>query len=201
MLCSKCKHENRDGAKFCLKCGAKLESVCPKCGAKLPPGAMFCDECGAKVGEVDSIQSAIPKLEDMQDKLYIPEPLRQRMDTAKQELQGENRLVTALFADISGFTPLSNQNSTEKVVDVVNQCFKVIIDTVFRYEGDPNRFIGDNVLAFFGAPISHENDPERAIMAALEIRDKVKYKTSLTQPRWGKSVEDCPTAGTTPKPC
>ena len=76
MKCPKCKHENRDGAKFCLKCGAKLESVCPKCGAKLPPGAMFCDECGAKVGEVDSIQSVIPKLEDMQEKLYIPEPLR-----------------------------------------------------------------------------------------------------------------------------
>jgi len=102
MKCPKCKHENREGARFCLKCGAKLESICSKCGAKLPPGAIFCDECGAKVGESNSLspQSAIPKLEDMQDKLYIPESLRQRMDTAKQELQGENRLVTALFGYI-----------------------------------------------------------------------------------------------------
>jgi len=172
MRCPKCKHENQVGRKFCSKCGTPLENVCSKCGFKNDPDDEFCGECGAKLTE--STILSIPKLEDMQDKLYIPEPLRQRMDTAKQELQGENRLVTALFADISGFTPLSNQHSTEKVVDVVNQCFKVIIDTVFRYEGDPNRFIGDNVLAFFGAPIAHENDPERAIMAALEIRDKVR---------------------------
>jgi predicted ATPase/class 3 adenylate cyclase len=160
---------------FCGKCGSKLSSICPECGFINPPGFQFCGKCGAKLTEVTALTPvSIPKLEDMQDKLYIPEPLRQRRDVAQQELQGENRLVTALFADISGFTPLSNQHSSEKVVNIVNDCFKVIVDTVFKYEGDPNRFIGDNVLAFFGAPIAHENDPERAIMAALEIRDKVR---------------------------
>jgi len=172
MRCLKCDYDNKAGRKFCSQCGSKLGWKCSTCGTINDQEDKFCGECGAKLKEAP--ESVIPKLEDMQDKLYIPEPLRQRRDMAQQELQGENRLVTALFADISGFTPLSNQHSTEKVVDVVNQCFKVIVDTVFRYEGDRNRFIGDNVLAFFGVPIAHENDPERAIMAALEIRDKVR---------------------------
>jgi class 3 adenylate cyclase/tetratricopeptide (TPR) repeat protein len=174
MKCPKCDFDNPNEMQFCGKCGSKLIMPCPKCGSVNPPEFQFCGKCGTKIAEDLIAEIKLPKLEDMQDKLYIPEPLRQRMDNAKQELQGENRLVTALFADISGFTPLSNRHSNEKVVDIVNQCFKVIIDTVFRYEGDPNRFIGDSVLAFFGAPIAHENDPERAIMAALEIRDKVK---------------------------
>jgi predicted ATPase/class 3 adenylate cyclase len=173
MRCPKCDFENPDNMSFCGKCGSKLSSICPECGFINPPGFQFCGKCGAKLAEATASVN-IPKLEDMQDKLYIPEPLRQRRDVAQQELQGENRLVTALFADISGFTPLSNQHSSEKVVNIVNDCFKVIVDTVFKYEGDPNRFIGDNVLAFFGAPIAHENDPERAIMSALEIRNKVR---------------------------
>ena len=109
----------------------------------------------------------------MQDRLYVPEPLRQRMDIAQQEMAGENRLVTALFADISGFTPMSQNLPTEAVVEKVNQCFQVITDAVYRFEGSVNRFIGDCVLAFFGAPLAHENDPERAIHAAVEMREGV----------------------------
>ena len=176
MQCPKCQCENREGANFCSKCGSALEKVCPKCQHHNEPDALFCDECGAKLTETPStpIEVAVPKLEDMQDRIYIPEPLKQKMDIAEQEIQGENRPITTLFADISGFTTLSNQHSPEKLVDIVNDCFKVIIDTVFKYEGKPNRFMGDAVLSFFGAPIVHENDPERAIMAALEMRDKVK---------------------------
>jgi class 3 adenylate cyclase/predicted ATPase len=95
------------------------------------------------------------------------------MDVAQQEMEGENRLVTALFADISGFTPMSQELSPEASVEKVNQCFQVITDAVYRYEGSINRFIGDCVLAFFGAPLTHENDPERAIMAALDMREAV----------------------------
>jgi len=91
------------------------------------------------------------------------------MHTASSEMTGENRLITTLFADISGFSALTNQHSPEHLVEIVNRCFKGIVDVVCRYEGSVNRFIGDNVLAFFGAPIAHENDPERAVLAALEM--------------------------------
>ncbi len=131
--------------------------------------------CGAPAGEPvpESGTTISPRLEDMQRQLYIPEPLRERMETAGKELEGENRLVTVLFADISGFTTLSQGFPTETVVEKVNECFRVVTDAVYRYEGSVNRFIGDCVLAFFGAPIAHENDPERAVLAALEMQKVV----------------------------
>ena len=115
MKCPKCQHDNREGRKFCAKCGTKMGWVCPKCGYENEADELFCGECGTKITDTPA-----PKLEDMQDSIYIPEPLRQKRDAAQLELQGENRLVTALFADISGFTPLSNQHSPENVVNIVN---------------------------------------------------------------------------------
>ena len=186
MICPNCQHENPKEALFCMKCGTKLERKCPRCGADYPEEAVFCMKCGTKLVEeavptptevavptMGAQPSRPPKLENMQDRLYIPEPLRQRMDTAEQEIAGENRLVTALFADISGFTPMSQQLTPEVVVERVNQCFQAITDAVYRYEGSVNRFMGDCVLAFFGAPLTHENDPERAILAALDMREAV----------------------------
>jgi class 3 adenylate cyclase/tetratricopeptide (TPR) repeat protein len=178
MKCPECGHEAMAGDVFCSRCGTKLENVCPNCGSKLREGDLFCSRCGTEVGATDAsaaqaVEEAVPKLEDMQDRLYIPEPLRQRMDAAREEMEGENRLVTALFADISGFTPMSQEMSPEATVERVNQCFQVITDAVYRYEGSINRFIGDCVLGFFGAPLVHENDHERAILAALDMREAV----------------------------
>jgi class 3 adenylate cyclase/predicted ATPase len=134
-------------------------------------------ECGTKVAEAASgtsrVEMVVPNLEDMQDRLYIPEPIKRRMDAAERDIVGENRLVTAVFADISGFTPMSESLDAEAVVERVNQCFQAVTDAVYRYEGSVNRFIGDCVLAFFGAPLAHENDPERAILAALDMREAV----------------------------
>ncbi|MCX5748626.1 MAG: AAA family ATPase [Candidatus Saganbacteria bacterium] len=170
MQCPKCKHDNREGRKFCAKCGAKMGWVCPKCGFENEADELFCGECGTKLGEFQPpIQPTIPKLEDMQSRLYIPEPLRKRMDSAMQEMEGENRLITTLFADISGFTQLSQELSPEDIVEKVNQCFQAITDAIYRCEGNINRFIGDCVLAFFGAPLTHEDDPYRAVMSGLDM--------------------------------
>jgi predicted ATPase/class 3 adenylate cyclase/regulation of enolase protein 1 (concanavalin A-like superfamily) len=182
MRCSKCQTDNREGRKFCRQCGAKLGWKCPDCGYDNEADDKFCGGCGKALEDASQPQPIIhtisepvvpPKLSDMQDRLYIPEPLKQQMDNARQEISGENRLVTALFADISGFTPMSQQLTPESVVDRVNQCFRIITDSVYRYEGSINKFIGDCVLAFFGAPLVHENDAERAILAALSMRKDV----------------------------
>jgi hypothetical protein len=93
-----------------MECGTRLEHVCPECGTKLPPEAKFCMECGANIAEAGprretpETKTVVPKLEDMKDRLYIPEPIRNRMEAAEQDMAGENRLVTALFADISAHT-------------------------------------------------------------------------------------------------
>ncbi len=172
MKCPKCGTQNREGRKFCSQCGSKLGWKCPKCGFDNEADEQFCGECGTKFGS-ESPGKNIPRLEDMQDRLYIPEPLRKRMDEASLGMEGENRLVTALFADISGFTTISQQLSPEATVEKINRCFQVITDAIYRYEGSVNRFIGDCVLAFFGAPLTHENDPERSILAALDMQKAV----------------------------
>ena len=180
MRCASCNFENQAQARFCRHCGARLVWLCSRCRVENLPDARFCEGCGSPLAgaEVPAAESpapagVVPNLEAMQDQLYIPEPLRLRMKTAGREIAGETRLVTVLFADISGFTPASETLSPEALAEMVNQCFKGIVDTICRYEGSVNRFIGDCVLAFFGAPIAHENDPERAVLAALEMREEI----------------------------
>jgi len=101
----------------------------------------------------------------------IPDELAQKYMTAEQQATGENRPITALFADISGFTPLSATKSSEAMFQLVQDCFKQLVGIVARYEGSISGFRGDGLLALFGAPILHENDAERAILAGIEMRD------------------------------
>ncbi len=175
MQCPRCKHINRDSAKFCEECGEKLQAKCPNCGAELRPNAKFCDECGTKVIETQ-IRSTIPRLEDMHAQLQslIPEALAQKYLSAEQMATGENRSVTALFADISGFTPLSATKSPEAIFSMVQDCFKKLVSIVAKYEGSISGFRGDGLLALFGAPILHENDAERAILSAIDMREAMK---------------------------
>jgi class 3 adenylate cyclase/tetratricopeptide (TPR) repeat protein/ribosomal protein L40E len=182
MKCPKCSHENPVDAKFCMECGEKLENLCPKCGAKLPPEAKFCKECGEKVmvgTDFKPAQITIPKLEDMHAQLQnlIPTALAEKYLSAEQQTEaGENRPITALFADISGFTPLSNTQTSETMFQLVQDCFKDLVSIVAEYEGSISGFRGDGLLALFGAPILHENDAERAILAGLDMRNVMHEK-------------------------
>lgn len=90
-----------------------------------------------------------------------------------QPLEGENRLVTALFAELSGVTQMSPSMTTEAILEKVNQCRQVVTDAVSRYEGNLHGFTGDRASAFFGAPLAHEQAPERAIRAALDMQKLV----------------------------
>ncbi|MFC1716824.1 AAA family ATPase, partial [Candidatus Poribacteria bacterium] len=181
MKCPKCGHEVAVGDLFCSRCGTKLESVCPECGNKLKEGDLFCSKCGTKLdSDVESgdlpIDEAVPKLEDMHAQLQslIPDELAQKYMSAEQQSTGENRPITALFADISGFTPLSNTQSSETMFQLVQDCFRELVGIVARYEGSISGFRGDGLLALFGAPILHENDAERAILAALDMHDSIQ---------------------------
>jgi len=176
MKCPKCQSEYQAGDKFCRECGVKLPSVCQSCGHEVSPKDKFCPECGAKLGEPSL--TAVPKLEDMHTQLQnlIPEELAQKYMTAEQQAGGENRPITALFADISGFTPLSATKSSEDMFQLVQDCFKRLVGIVARYEGSISGFRGDGLLALFGAPILHENDAERAILAAIDMRNMMQDK-------------------------
>ena len=123
MKCPKCQFENTGDMQFCGRCGSKLADICPKCEFVNPPGFQFCGKCGANLTQKAPPSVTVPKLEDMHTQLkrFIPQSLADRMYLAEREMEGENRLVTALFADISGFTPMSQGLTPEATVEKVNQ--------------------------------------------------------------------------------
>jgi class 3 adenylate cyclase/tetratricopeptide (TPR) repeat protein len=181
MKCPKCETEYQIGDIFCRNCGTKLPLSCPECGNSIGATDRFCAKCGAKlvgVGLAPAQEISIPKLEDMHAQLQslIPDALAQRYLSATHQLTGENRPISALFADISGFTPLSATKSSETIFQLVQDCFKELVSIVAKYEGSISGFRGDGLLALFGAPILHENDAERAILSAMDMRDAMKEK-------------------------
>jgi predicted ATPase/class 3 adenylate cyclase len=164
MECPKCRFENRENAKFCLKCGEKLELNCPQCGKTLPLLAAFCDECGQNVG------------------------MPSEAEKSKPETEGERKYVSVLFSDLSGYTAMSEKLDPEEVKDITQRIFNDISKIIDKYEGFVEKFIGDAVMALFGVPKSHEDDPLRAIRAAREIHDLVDAMSPSIEKRIGGSV-------------
>ncbi len=83
----------------------------------------------------------------------------------------ERKLVTVMFADISGFTAMSEKLDAEHVHSIMNSCFECLVPVINKYEGTVDKYIGDEIMALFGAPTAHEDDPERALRAALEMME------------------------------
>ena len=120
MICSKCHTENREGIKFCEKCGAKMELQCPNCKAAIPLGKKFCGECGHRLAEAT--------------------PLKEVPDT---EPSGERKHVTVLFSDLSGYTAMSEKLDPEEVKDITTRVFREAANIVSRYEGFAEKYIGE----------------------------------------------------------
>jgi class 3 adenylate cyclase/tetratricopeptide (TPR) repeat protein len=154
MICSSCGAENRAGRKFCSECGAPLAAPCPACGASNEPGEKFCGECGHRLATAAG-----------------PAPTADAPSAAPPA--AERRLVTVLFADLVGFTSLSEQRDAEEVRELLTRYFDTARDMVHRYGGVVEKFIGDAVMAVWGTPVAHEDDAERAVRAALEMIDAV----------------------------
>jgi len=137
---------------------------CPKCGAENPPKNNFCGKCGSnlrKVAEKDRIDIV---------KKDIPESLVKKILLTKDTIAKERKDVTVIFADISGFTSMSELLDPEELTLLMNDCFRKLSAMVYRYEGIIDKFIGDCIMAIFGAPVTHEDDPERAILACLDMQ-------------------------------
>ncbi|MEP7359942.1 MAG: adenylate/guanylate cyclase domain-containing protein [Chloroflexota bacterium] len=153
MICSNCGSENTPGAKFCNECGATLSAGCPNCGATNKPGAKFCNECGTTLGAGSAAATGRPAASSSQHTAPV----------------AERRLVTVLFADIVGFTPFAEDKDAEEVRETLSRYFDMCADIVARYGGTVEKFIGDAVMAVWGAPVAFEDDAERAVRAALEL--------------------------------
>jgi len=170
MKCPKCQFGNREGAIFCLECGEKLELVCPQCGKMLPLLAKFCDGCGQDITEV----KVAPSIDYSQPQSYTPQFLADKILTTRSTIEGERKLVTVLFADVANYTSISEKLDPEEVHQIMDGCFKVLMDEIHRYEGTIDKFTGDGVMALFGAPVAHEDHAQRACYAALAIQRAIK---------------------------
>src|SRR5256884_1693136 len=147
MICPGCGHDNPANQKFCGECGAHLALVCAACGSSNPPGQKFCGECGNALAAPAARQPA--PFRDPQS--YTPKHLADRILTSKAALEGERKHVTVLFVDVSGFTALSARLDPEDVHAVMTRAFELMLAEVHRYEGTVNQFLGDGIMALFGA--------------------------------------------------
>jgi len=184
--CPRCNTDNPEGAKFCGKCGSRLARVCPTCGAELPLDSQvrFCFECGTDVQPPAEPPAAATDAFTQRLQRLVPKEFAERLLATRGQVEAERRTVTILFSDVKGSTAMAENLDPEDVMEIMNGAFDVLIEPVYRYEGTLARLMGDAILAFFGAPIAHEDDPERACRAALEIIEGAKeYAARLEQER------------------
>jgi class 3 adenylate cyclase/tetratricopeptide (TPR) repeat protein len=168
VICTNCATENAPGRKFCANCGTRLAVVCPNCGAANAPADRFCGECGTALdAEATAAEAGRGG--------PAPRPTMEGGPVdAVSTGSAERRLVTILFADLVGFTSLSESRDAEDVRELQARYFTTARDVIARYGGTVEKFIGDAVMAVWGAPLAHEDDAERAVRAALELVDAVR---------------------------
>src|ERR671918_1169800 len=164
--CAACGFTNRPGALFCGSCGAQLGRGCPQCGEVVASGLAYCTACGAEL-----------------------EP-----DAAVTPITEERKIVTVLFADLVGFTGRAERLDPEDVRGMLIPYYGRLRSELERFGGTVEKFIGDAVVALFGAPLAHEDDPERAVRAALAIREAIR-ELNAADPSLGLRVRIGVTTG------
>jgi class 3 adenylate cyclase/tetratricopeptide (TPR) repeat protein len=161
--CPSCGVENTPDARFCSACGTSLYRACPACGADQPVSAAFCSSCGAP----------------------LQSDARRGVPVDDHE---ERRVVTVLFADLAGSTALGEQLDPEDVRELQQELFELVHAQVANHGGMTEKFVGDAVLAVFGVPVAHDDDPERAVRAALAVRDRFPDFAAGVHERHGLEV-------------
>ena len=151
MVCQSCGTENRPGRRFCVECGTALAATCPSCSAAVEPDEKFCGTCGTRLAEAATLAGPAAPIAPV----------------------SERRLVSVLFADLVGFTTYAEGRDSEETRGLLSRYFDLCRDVIGRYGGTVEKFIGDAVMAVWGAPVAREDDAERAVRAGLELVDAV----------------------------
>src|SRR5437867_3475252 len=181
MRCPQCGYDNKERAKFCNECGSRLEVLCAACATTNPPGSKFCSGCGSPLtgqSRVQSLESRVPPPSSPLS--YTPRHLAERILAeqaameARGALDGERKIITALFADIKGSMELIEDLDPEEARLLIDPALKLMMEAVHRYEGYVAQSTGDGIFAFFGAPIAHEDHPQRALYAALRMQEEIR---------------------------
>ena len=182
MLCAKCNYENAPDALFCEECGARFEQVCPACGGANNPGAKFCRKCGDRLGVASAVNPPALRQDELPPRISVAE-------AGSEVSVGERKTVTALFADIKGSTELMEDLDPEKAREIIDPALKLMIDATHRYDGYVVQSTGDGIFALFGAPVAHEDHPQRALYAALRMREGLKRYSAQVLAEGGTPIQ------------
>ena len=170
MRCTKCGSENPDSKQFCSDCGTPFGSRCPKCSAENPVGKKFCGDCGTALANKASIHIPTTHTAETSAPEIRMRPEQQYSATA----DGERKTITALFADIKGSTELMRDLDPEEARAIVDPVLRLMMAAVHRYGGYVAQSTGDGIFALFGAPVAHEDHPQRALYAALAMQEELR---------------------------
>ena len=182
MTCADCGFEAPADFAFCPKCGRKLSTACPSCGTPSPPDFAFCPRCGTRLTPIEASQTRATPAAAAPRETPQPAPARDRDEAS------DRRPATVLFADLAGFTAISERLDPEDVRAFQNDLFREMAGAIERYEGFVEKYVGDAVMAVFGAPIAHEDDPERALHAALALHERMAALNEGWADRLGHQV-------------
>ena len=205
MQCPRCGHACAHGARFCDQCGAPLALVCPGCGATNSDNAKFCSNCGTVLPTKASGGSASAKdstpAKDAAGAMssggaapltsrsaYTPPYLVEKILTTRSALEGERKLVTVLFADIADSSAFAQRIDPERLHRLMGEVLQLVAEAVHRYEGTVNQYLGDGLMALFGAPIAVEDHPLRAVQAALAIQETIRGYSAQFQREHGMEL-------------
>ncbi|MGD9288985.1 MAG: adenylate/guanylate cyclase domain-containing protein [Desulfobacterales bacterium] len=184
MQCSDCQFQNPEAVKFCVECGSKLEAKCPNCGFSNSPNFKFCGECGSNLKPAQENSSAISETESL--------PFSPTIDkTSSNDISystGERKHVTVLFSDLTGYTAMSEKLDPEEVKEITSRIFGKISKVIAKYDGFVEKYAGDAVMAIFGVPQAHEDDPVRSIKAAHEIHQLVDAISPEVENKIGQTI-------------
>ncbi len=178
--CPHCGFQNPDGIHICLRCASALKRTCPNCSAEVPFGNRFCGQCGARL-QPEGVEASAPASSpasagNLQERMLknlranMPSSLANKFTQASKELYGQRREVTILFVAVADFATVSQKLDGETIYLAVDEIVHLLAGIIYKYEGTIDKYTGNGLMALFGIPLNHENDPERAVRAALDMQ-------------------------------
>ena len=182
MHCESCSTENSQGAKFCNQCATPLSVRCRKCGSENPTDARYCAQCATALGA--EARPLKPPSNGAR-----PDIRSAGENSEPSSIEGERKTITALFADIKGSTDLEQDLDPEDARAIVDPALKLMIAAVNRYDGHVVQSTGDGIFAVFGAPVAHEDHPQRALYAGLRMQEELQRHGSKLQSEGRAPIE------------
>ena len=181
-MCAACGASNSDAAHFCYECGTGLPSKAPP-RARVPSASpTSSDEPMPAKGPPGETSSERAPSSATSPRAYTPAYLIDKILNTRSAIEGERKLVTVLFVDIADSSTLAQGIDPERLHELMGEVLHLAAEAVHRYEGTVNQYLGDGLMALFGAPIAVEDHPLRAVQAALAIQETIRgYSAQLAR--------------------